>query len=57
MYKINFDGAMFTDEDRARIEVVIRNSQGMVMASMSHNVHCPISAVELETLAIAKALC
>ena len=49
-------GAMFTDEDRARIEVVIRNSQDMVMASMSHNVHLPISIVELEPVAIAKAL-
>ena len=56
MYKINFDGATFSDEGRAGIGVVIRNNQDMVMASMSHNVPLPISVVELETLAATKAL-
>ena len=37
MYKINFDGATFSDEGRAGIGLVIRNNQDMVMASMSHN--------------------
>uniref|UniRef100_A0A7N2MVZ4 RNase H type-1 domain-containing protein n=1 Tax=Quercus lobata TaxID=97700 RepID=A0A7N2MVZ4_QUELO len=56
IYKINFDGAVLTDEDRAGIGVIIRDSQGMVMASMSHNITLPISVVELKTLAAAKAL-
>ncbi|KAL4628030.1 hypothetical protein ACB092_05G208700 [Castanea dentata] len=56
MYKINFDGATFSDEDRFRIGVVIRNNQNMVMAPMSHIVPLPISVVELETLAMAKLL-
>ena len=56
MYKINFDGVVFTDEDKAGIGAIIRNSQDMVMALMSHNVHLPILVVELETLAIAKVL-
>ena len=47
---------MLTDEDRAGIGVIIRDSQGMVMASMSHNITLPISVVELKTLAVAKAL-
>ena len=47
---------MLTDEDRAGIGVIIRDSQGTVMASMSHNITLPISVVELKTLAVAKAL-
>ncbi|XP_023885032.1 uncharacterized protein LOC111997196 [Quercus suber] len=47
---------MLTDEDRARIGVIIRDSQGMVMAYMSHNITLPILVVELKTLVAAKAL-
>ncbi|XP_075645114.1 uncharacterized protein LOC142616113 [Castanea sativa] len=56
IYKINFDGAVFIDEDRAGIGVIIQDSQCMVMASISHNIPLPISVVELETLTVAKAL-
>ena len=54
--KINFDGAVFKDEDIAGIDVVVRDSQGMVMASLSQNITLPHSVVNLETLAACRAL-
>ena len=55
-YKINFDGAMFKEEDRAGIGVIIRDSQGLVLASMSQVIPLHLTVVELETLAATKAL-
>lgn len=49
-------GAVFTDDDRAGIGVIIRDCQGLVLASMSQTIPLPLSVVELETLAAAKAL-
>ena len=54
--KINFDGAVFKDEDRVGIGVVVRDSQGMVIASLSQNIPLPHSVVNLETLAACRAL-
>ena len=34
-FKINFDGAIFPRENKFGIRVVIRNSQGLVIASLS----------------------
>ena len=47
---------IFNDKEKAGIGVVIRNNQGLIMASLSHNVTLPSSAVEIEALAAAKAL-
>ena len=41
IYKINFDGVVFTNKDRAGIGVFIQDSQCMVMASISHNIPLP----------------
>ena len=54
-FKINFDGAVFKDEDNAGIGVVVRDSRGMVMASLSQNISLPHSVVNLETLAACRA--
>ena len=54
--KINFDGAVFKNEDGAGIGMVVRDSQGMVMASLSQNIPLPHSVVNLETLAACRAL-
>ena len=35
MMKINFDGAVFRKENRSDVEVVIRNSEGLVLAFLS----------------------
>ena len=55
-YKVNFDGAIFKEEDKASIGVIIRNYHGMVMASLSQNISLPQTVVELETLDATKAL-
>ena len=55
-YKVNFDGAVFRDEEKAGIGVIIRNSQGMVMASLSQKISLPQTVVELETLAATRAM-
>ena len=34
-YKIYFDGVVFVKEDKAELGAVIRNSEGLVMASLS----------------------
>ncbi|XP_050249148.1 uncharacterized protein LOC126696448 [Quercus robur] len=55
-YKINFDGAIFVKEDKAGLGVVIQNSEGLVMASLSQLISLPSSVVEVKTLAARRAL-
>ena len=40
-YKVNYDGAIFEQQRKASLGVVIRNSNGEVMASMSQLVQLP----------------
>ena len=47
---------MFKEEDRAGIGVIIRDSQGLVLASMSQVIPLPLTVMELKTLATVKAL-
>ena len=47
---------MFKDEDRAGIGVVVRDSLGLVLASLSQNIPLPHSVVNLETQAACRAL-
>ena len=39
--KINFDGALFGESDCTRIDVVIQNSEGVVMAALSEKIVKP----------------
>lgn len=55
-YKVNFDGAVFKEDDRVGIGVIIQNCHGMVMASLSQNIPLPQTAVELEAIAARRAL-
>ena len=55
-FKINFDGAIFADRDRAGIGVVIRNDAGMIMASLTQQIPLPTSVIEVEALAARRAL-
>ena len=53
--KINFDGAIFSEANKSWIGVVVRNSQGLVLASYSQQLpqaYCPL---EVEAMAAAKA--
>ena len=49
-YKINFDGAIFEQENRASLGVVIQNHDGMVTASLSEIISLPSIVIEVETL-------
>lgn len=56
LFKINFDGAIFSKANKFGIGVVIWNNQGLVLASLSLQLlqaYCPL---EVEALAVAKAL-
>ena len=55
-HKINFDGALFVKENCAGVGVVIRNGQGLVMASLSQKVPLPFTVIEVEALAARRAV-
>ncbi|KAK9989370.1 hypothetical protein SO802_029609 [Lithocarpus litseifolius] len=40
-FKVNFDGAMFDDTNEAGIGVIVRNSHGEVIASLSEKIQTP----------------
>ncbi|XP_023926109.1 uncharacterized protein LOC112037500 [Quercus suber] len=54
-YKVNYDGAVFEQQGRACLGVIIWNSEGEVMASMSQQVQLPTSISQVEALAARKA--
>ena len=39
--KVNFDGALFGESDCARLGVVVRNSEGAVLAALSEKIVKP----------------
>ena len=49
--KTNFDGAVFGSSQEACIGVVVRNSQGEIMATLSEMIPMPSLILLLETLA------
>ena len=56
MAKVNFDGAIFNKEQKSGINVVIRDAQGAVLASLSRilpQIHNPF---EVEAIVAASAL-
>ena len=50
-YEINFDEALFKDENQAGIGVVIRDSKGQVMVSLAQWIPLPNTVIEVEALA------
>ena len=54
MMKINFDGAIFSKG--CGIEVVIQNSEGLVLASLSQQLPQAYQPLEVEALAVVQAL-
>ena len=54
--KTNVDGAIFENEGEAGIAVVIQNSYGEVMASLSERIPIPSSVTVLEMLAARRAV-
>ena len=56
LYKINYDGAIFAQQARAGIGIVIRNEDGAVMASMAQQIPLPTTVAQVEALAARRAL-
>ena len=54
--KLNFDGAVCSKNKRAGVGVVVRDTNGLVLASCAKPVPQPYKAAEVESLAAAKAL-
>ena len=55
-FKINFDGAIFRNENRCGIGVVIRDHTGFVIASLVQSISRAYQPIEVEALAAARAL-
>ena len=56
MLKINFNGALFTEDKKSGIGVIIRNSQGLILASLSQLLPHDYTIAEVEALAAVTAL-
>ena len=54
--KINYDGAMFRESDRAGLGVVIRSCEGQVVAALSKQIAKPPTVEILELLAARRAI-
>ena len=55
-FKANSDGAIFQDTGTAGIGVVIRDSEGMVIAALSERISLPSIVEDVEALACRKAI-
>ena len=55
VYKVNYDGAMFNQQNRAGLDVVIRNIEGAIMASMSQQIPLPTTVAQVKALAARRA--
>lgn len=53
---MNYDGAIFQEQGRAGIGVVIRNSSGEVMASLSQQIPLPTTVAQVEASAARRAV-
>ena len=51
LYKINFDGALFSNLNDARLGVVIHDSSGHVVGALAKRIPIPKSAATAEALA------
>ena len=54
--KINYDGAIFSEEGRAGLGVVCHNSDGVVIASLSEQIPLPATITQVEALAVRRAV-
>lgn len=56
LFKINYNGAVFQEFHKSGIGVLIRDSHGLVIASMSQVIPQLFTAIEVEAAAAARAL-
>ncbi|KAK7844539.1 hypothetical protein CFP56_010703 [Quercus suber] len=55
IYKINYNGGIFAKENKLGIGVVVRDSNGLVIASMVQQFPQAYKAVEIEAMAASRA--
>ena len=55
-YKINYDATTFAKDNKASLGVVIRNSESLVMASLTQQVPLPATVIKIEALATQRAM-
>jgi ribonuclease HI len=55
-YKVNYDGAVFSDRNEAGIGVIIRNHRGEVMGALSQRIPYPHSVEAVEASAARSAI-
>ena len=56
IFKINFDGAVFAEENYSGVGVVIRNREGLVFAAMAEKIPQLLKPIEIEARAATRAL-
>ena len=56
MVKVNFDGVVFKDLGEVGIRVVVRDSQGLVLASMSEKILLPQFVTDVEAMVAVRAV-
>ena len=55
-YKVNVDGAVFSAQKCAGVGVLIRDSNGQVIAALSRKLNAPLGALEVEAKAFEVGL-
>ena len=55
-FKVNYDDAIFLEVGRVGIRAVIRNSDGVVMASLSQQIPQPATIAQVEAIAARRAV-
>ena len=56
MFKVNFNRAIFREEQKAGVGVIIRDEHGKVIASMADGISLPFSVDVVEAFAAKEAL-
>ena len=54
--KVNFDGALFKDENSAGVGVLSLDENSLVIASMAEKFHLPHLVIAVEVIVATKAL-
>nr|POE89664.1 putative ribonuclease h protein [Quercus suber] len=56
LVKVNFDGALFSTQSSAGLGLVVRDSAGLVLATLSQEIPLPTSVETVEVIAARRAL-
>ena len=55
IFKINFDGAVFTEENCSGMGVIVQDREGLVIAVMSEKIPQLLKPIEIEAMAAIRA--